>query len=105
MGFVGRLLRMMNSMCSRGIGGLPRRFGLRSSVPRSDDATALALDLLDAAARTEAEDRLDDSKIVDTQQTEEATEDLRQAATSSVGSTGSNQGFSFAFRSSVPLRQ
>ncbi len=41
----------------------------------------LALDLLDAAARSEAEGRLDDSKIVDTQQTEEATEDLRQVGT------------------------
>ncbi len=50
-------------------------------MPRSDEATALALDLLDAAARSEAEGRLDDSKIVDTQPTEEATEDLRQVGT------------------------
>ncbi len=48
-------------------------------MPRSDEATALALDLLDAAARSEAEGCLGDSKIVDTQQTEEATEDLHKA--------------------------
>ena len=59
----------------------PREATDRSSVLRSEDATALALDLLDGAARTEAEGRLDDSKIVDTQQTEEATEDLRQVET------------------------
>ena len=53
----------------------------RSSVPRSDEATALALDLLDAAARSETEGRLSDSKIVDTQQTKEATEDFRQVGT------------------------
>ncbi len=49
-----------------------------SSVPRSDEATSLALDLLDAAVRSEGKGRLGDSKIVDTQQTEQATEDLRQ---------------------------
>jgi hypothetical protein len=50
-------------------------------VPRSDEATALALDLLDAAARPETEGRLGDSKIMDTQQTKEATEDFRQVGT------------------------
>jgi len=50
-------------------------------VPRSDDATALALGLLDVAAMSEAEGRLGDSEIVDTQQTKEATEDLRQVGT------------------------
>ncbi len=53
----------------------------RSPLPRSDEATALALDLLDAAARSEGKGRLGDSKIVDTQQTEEATEGLRQVRT------------------------
>ena len=34
-------------------------------MPRSDEATALALNLLDAAAKPEAEGCLGDSKIVD----------------------------------------
>jgi hypothetical protein len=50
----------------------------RSSMPRSDEATALALDFLDAAARSKTEGRLGDAKIVDAQHTKEATEDLRQ---------------------------
>jgi hypothetical protein len=50
-------------------------------VPRSDEATALALDFLDATAESEAEGCLGDSKIVDTEQTKEATEDLRQLGT------------------------
>ncbi len=50
-------------------------------MPRSDEATALALDLLDVAGRSEAEGRLGDSKIVDTQQTKEVTEDFRQVGT------------------------
>ena len=50
-------------------------------MPRSDEATALALDLLDAAAISETESHFGDSKIVDTQQTQEATEDLRQVET------------------------
>ncbi len=50
-------------------------------MPRSDEATALALDLLDAAGRSEAEGRLGDSKIVDTQRTKKATEDLRLVGT------------------------
>ncbi len=53
----------------------------RSPLPRSDETTALALDLLDAAARSETEGRLGDSKIVDTQHAQEATEDLRQVGT------------------------
>ena len=53
----------------------------RSSVPRSDEATTLALDLLNVAGRSEAEGRLGDSKIVDIQQTKEATEDFRQVGT------------------------
>ncbi len=52
--------------------------GPASSVPRRDEPAAPVLDPLDVAARPEAVGHLQDLKVVDPQQTEEATEDPGQ---------------------------
>ena len=54
------------------------RNGKGSSVSRSDQAAALALNFLDVATCSETEGHLEDAKLVESQQTGKSTDNLQQ---------------------------